>query len=65
MGYYTRVLTKMDDCPPHADLAQAVRAVHPRAMLSCEDGDPLHWESLVLSHADGREIADIERRVSL
>jgi hypothetical protein len=61
MGYYTRVLTKRDEWPPHAELVAALRKVHSKAVLSCDENDPERWEALVLSHADGREIAAIER----
>ena len=63
MGYYTRVLTKRDDWPALDQLAGAVHAVHARIALTCDDPDPSEWESLLLSHPDGPEIAAIERNV--
>lgn len=63
MGYYTRVLSKRSDCPPLEVLVNALRAAHTEAVLSVEDGTPDEWGSLLLAHADGREIAVVERNL--
>jgi hypothetical protein len=63
MGYYTRVLTKRDAGPSFDELVAALRAVHPRMVLACEDANSTLWETLLLSHPDGREIAAIEKNL--
>ena len=61
MGYYTRVLSKKNDCPAYADLCAALRAKRSDVTLSLDDGQPDDWRSLLLSHAKGPEIAVVER----
>lgn len=65
MAYYTRVLSKSAECPSFNDLHGQLRSQRPDVVLSLEDGEPSEWMSLVLSHADGLEIASIERNVVL
>ncbi len=63
MGYYVRVLSTSADCVPLSAL-QATLANHKlRATLSADEGETDDWAQLILSHADGPEIASIERNL--
>jgi hypothetical protein len=61
MGYYTRVLSKQEEFPALAELAQSIASEHPDYKLTLEDGTEEDWESLLLSGNDGVEVAVIER----
>lgn len=61
MGYYTRVLTTEDRCVPLRDLQQALKKAGFDAVIDIDDGDSESWQQLTLKHADGTEIAAIER----
>lgn len=61
MPYFTRVLSKSDEFPVLEDLSNLLRAEHPDARLSLEDGDEEQWESLLLSGDEGVEIAVLAR----
>lgn len=61
MGYYIRVLSTSADWIPLSELQSALAMDKLRATLSAEAGASDDWTQLVLSHADGREIASIER----
>jgi hypothetical protein len=61
MGYYTRVLSKLEEFPALDELAQFIRAEHPGFKLTIEDGAEEEWESLLLSSNDDVEVAVIER----
>lgn len=63
MSYYTRVLTKRPECPHIDELVEALREDHPTMTLRLEDGEAADWSQLVIAHADGREIALVERNV--
>ena len=63
MGYYTRVLSKRSECPSFETLKAQLKSKRPDVVLSLEDGEPAEWLNLLLSHADGLEIAAIERNV--
>ena len=63
MGYYVRVLSTSTDCVPLSALQAALEKERQQAILSVEDGATNEWAQLVLSHADGREIACIERNL--
>lgn len=59
MGYYIRVFSTASECIPFSRLKDAVSPFS--ATLSNEVGEETSWEQLILSHADGPEIASIER----
>ncbi len=61
MGYYTRVLSKDEEFPSFAELAQKIRADHPEFRLTIEEGNEEEWENLLLSGIDEVEVAVIER----
>lgn len=61
MSYYTRVLSQRADCPRFDQLVNALTEHDPGVALSIAEGDADTWTSLLLSHADGTEIAVIER----
>src|ERR1700683_2003570 len=61
MGYYTRVLSKDEEFPPFAELAQLIRVDHPEYRLTIEEGNEEEWEILLLSDIDEVEVAVIER----
>lgn len=63
MGYYTRVLSRLPDSPSYDELVRLLRTEHPNAVLSVDAGEGAAWSSLVLSHAQGPDIAAIERNV--
>jgi hypothetical protein len=62
MAYYTRVLSKRDECPSFDELAR-IAASHPNIGLSPQQGNAGSWNSLLLSYSDGEPIAAIERNV--
>ena len=64
MGYYIRVLTPSDRVPTPGELQATLDGERRRARVTVEAGTPEAWEQIVLSHADGREIASIERDVA-
>jgi hypothetical protein len=61
MGYYTRVLSQLEEFPPLDELARFMRAEHPDFKLTLEDGTEEQWDSLLLSGNDDVEVAVIER----
>ena len=61
MGYYTRVLSKYEDFPSFAELAEAVQADHPSFRLSIEEGSEDEWETILLSGDGEIEVAVLER----
>jgi hypothetical protein len=61
MPYYTRVLSRRSDCPHVDDLSAVLQDKFPNVALRLDDGERDAWRSLVLAHADGPEIAVIER----
>src|SRR5215467_6929428 len=61
MSYYTIVLSQRADCPRFDQLVRVLTEHHPAVALSIEEGDADTWTSLLLAHADGTEIASIER----
>lgn len=63
MGCYVRVLSTSADCVPLSALQSTLEKNKLRATISADDGAPDDWSQLVLSHADGREIACIERNL--
>ena len=63
MGYYVRVLSTSSDCIPLSVLQSTLEKDKLRATLSTDDGASDDWTQLILSHADGREIASIERNL--
>ena len=62
MGYYVRVLSTSADCVSLSELQATIKKEKLGATLSAEAGSD-DWEQLILSHADGREIAAIERNL--
>src|SRR5687768_6608495 len=62
MGYYVRVLSTSTDCVSLSELQATIKKEKLRATLSADAG-PEDWEQLILSHADGRAIASIERNL--
>ena len=63
MGYYVRVLSTSADCVSLSVLQSGLDRDKLRATLSIDDGSGSDWTELLLSHADGREIAAIERNL--
>ena len=63
MGYYVRVLSTSSGCIPLSVLQSTLETNKLRATLSTDEGAPDDWTQLVLSHADGQEIASIERNL--
>src|SRR6185503_4195299 len=63
MGYYIRVLSTSADCVPLHSLQTRIEKRNLGATLSAEQVGSGDWTQLVLSHADGREIAAIERNL--
>ena len=64
MGYYARVLTTKESCISLVELTAALKESGSRAVIQSDaDVDPDDWEQIILSHADGVEIASIERNV--
>lgn len=63
MSYYLRVLSTSADAIPLSELQSTLERENLRAVLSAEEGAPEDWTQLTLRHADGREIALIERNL--
>jgi hypothetical protein len=63
MGYYVRVLCTSPDCISLSALQSTLQKNKLRATISAEDGASDDWSQLILSHADGCEIASIERNL--
>ena len=63
MGYYTRVLSKRADCPTLGELQEAVEDERDDVRLERDEEETGDWTNLLLVHADGTEIASIERNV--
>ncbi|HEY3707274.1 MAG TPA: hypothetical protein VGL22_19590 [Terracidiphilus sp.] len=61
MPYYTRVLSKQEDFPSIAELAEILRGNHYGCKLTLEEGTAEEWESLLLSGDGEVEIAVLER----
>jgi hypothetical protein len=61
MPYYVRVLSTSADSPTSEEIQDAIRSIDPGAQLLIEDGESAAWGQLLVSHADGTEIAVIER----
>jgi hypothetical protein len=61
MGYYTRVLTTKAGCIPVSELQAALSDAGHHGSIEVEAGDLPDWTQLVLRHANGLEIAAIER----
>jgi hypothetical protein len=60
MGYYTRVLSKLEDYPSFEELNEFIRSEHPSCKLAVEEGTEDEWDSLLLSTDDDVEIAVLE-----
>lgn len=63
MGYYVRVLSTSADCVSLTELQSTLKKDKLQAELSVEEGGSDDWTQLILRHADGREIALIERNL--
>ena len=61
MGYYTRVLSTKAGCIHVSTLQAALSDAGLGGTIEVEAGDSSDWTELVLRHADGVEIAAIER----
>lgn len=61
MGYFTRVLSKDEEFPLFAELANFIREEHPEYKLTVEEGSEEEWESLLLAGNDEVEVAVLER----
>ncbi len=61
MPYYIRVLAEKDGHVPVTRLEQALSEIAPSARIALDDGTPEQWVQLLLAHADGTEIAVVER----
>jgi hypothetical protein len=61
MGHYVRVLSTSAGCVSLSALKSALEKNKLQATLSTEDAAVEEWSQLILSHADGQEIACIER----
>lgn len=61
MAYFTRVLSKNEECPTFEELRAFVQEGHPDCRLTVESGEDEDWESLLLSTTDEIEIAVLER----
>jgi len=61
MGYYTRVLSTKAGCIHVSALQTALSDAGLGGTIEVEAGDSSDWTELVLRHADGVEIAAIER----
>ena len=58
MGHYVRILSTSSECVRLAMLKKDLSGFH--ASLALEAGQEALWDQLILSHADGQEIAAIE-----
>lgn len=63
MPYYVRVLSTSANCVSFSRLQSALEKEQAAATLSIEAGEPEDWTQIILAHADGDEIALIERDV--
>src|SRR5687767_13083898 len=63
MPYYIRVLSTSAARVSLSDLQSAIERDNLRAMLFAEEDADEDWTQLILRHADGREIALIERNL--
>jgi len=61
VAYYTRVLSKDDEFPAFAELAQLIRTEHPDFRLTLEEGSEEEWDVLLLSGLDEVEVALLVR----
>lgn len=61
MGYYIRTLTPSDQRVPFSELRAALARNHPKARLLLQEGSEAQWKQLLLAHANGTQIASIER----
>jgi hypothetical protein len=61
MGFYTRVLSCRATPPTFSELSEVLRDCFPSAVLSLESGEDDNWTELLLVHADGTAIAEVER----
>ena len=61
MGYYIRVLAESDAVVPARDLRACLQRDGISVVLEAADGDDERWMRLDLRHADGDDIAVIER----
>jgi hypothetical protein len=63
MPYYVRVLSTSANCVSYSRLQSALENEQSAATLSIEAGEPEDWTQIILAHANGDEIASIERDV--
>jgi hypothetical protein len=61
VDYYTRVLSKDEEYPSVAELAEILSAEHPDFRLTVEEGSEEEWETLLLAGTDEVEVALVER----
>ena len=61
MGYYIRTLTPSDQRVPFSELRAALAKDHPKARLLLQEGSESQWKQMLLAHANGTQIAVIER----
>lgn len=62
MGYFTRVLSRLDTVPELEELEEVLLREHPGCRLEIEETDEDGvWESLLLTTVDGIEIAALTR----
>src|SRR5687768_10053222 len=61
MGHYVRLLSPGDAIPTVDALRSALTENGRSETIAVEGGSPEDWTQLVLAHADGSEIAAIER----
>jgi hypothetical protein len=64
MGYYVRVLSTSDDCIPVSAIQSTLEKNEFQAIITMDESESNeNWTQLILSHPDGRAIADIERNL--
>jgi hypothetical protein len=63
MGYYLRVLSTSASCVPFSALQSALQSESLKAALYQDENASEDWSHIILKHADGREIASIERNL--
>lgn len=63
MGYYVRVLSTSAGCVPLSQLRSALDKSRLSGVLSVEQGSDEDWTQIILSHANGRTIASLERNL--
>jgi hypothetical protein len=61
VSYYTRVISKDEEFPSFAELAEWVRSEFSDYKLTLEEGEEEEWESLLLVSRDDMEVALLER----